>query len=95
MASIQTATLIGFFLFLMLYLVVALGLAAYVPELIPTAVVSGIPARRDRADPQMLLRLLVLQAVAVLAFGIDTENRTLEELASNVPVRLAETTLEV
>ncbi len=102
--SIQTATLIGFFLFLMLYLVVALGLASYVPELFPTGYRlrgTGIAMTAGRAGAAIVpwftvwayqrggiplilgcfCGLLMLQAVAVLVFGIDTENRTLEELA--------------
>jgi putative MFS transporter len=36
-SSIEAATAIGFFLFLAMYLLAALGLASYVPELFPTA----------------------------------------------------------
>ncbi len=102
--SVQMATLIGFFLFLALYLVVALGLASYVPELFPTEYRlrgAGVAMTAGRAGAAivpwftvwayqrggiaLILEffggLLVLQAVAVLIFGIDTENRTLEELA--------------
>jgi putative MFS transporter len=110
--SMQTATVIGFFLFLMLYLVVALGLASYVPELFPTEYRlrgAGIAMTAGRAGAALVplftvwaynrggvalilecfCGLLLLQAVAVLLFGIDTENRTLEELAPEISLPAA------
>jgi len=102
--SIQTATVVGFFLFLALYLVVALGLASYVPEMFPTEYRlrgAGLAMTAGRAGAALVpwftvwayqrggialilesfCGLLVAQAAIVLVFGIDTENRTLEELA--------------
>jgi putative MFS transporter len=101
--GIQAATVVGFFLFLSLYLVVALGLASYVPELFPTAYRlrgAGLCMTAGRAAAAMVpwftvwayprggislilevfCGLLLLQGIAVLLFGINTENRTLEEL---------------
>lgn len=103
-SSVEAATLIGFFLFLSLYLVVALGLASYVPELFPTSYRlrgSGLCMTAGRAAAAMVpwftvwayprggialilevfCGLLLLQGLAVLLFGINTENRPLEELA--------------
>jgi putative MFS transporter len=108
-ASIQTTTIVGFFLFLMLYLVVALGLASYVPELFPTEYRlrgTGVAMTAGRAGAALVpmftvwayqrggvalilecfCGLLLLQAVAVLVFGIDTENRTLEELTPELRI---------
>ena len=102
--SIQAATVVGFFLFLALYLVVALGLASYVPELFPTAYRlrgTGVCMTAGRAAAAMVpwftvwayprggisfilevfCGLLLLQGLVVILFGIDTENRPLEELA--------------
>jgi putative MFS transporter len=113
-SSVQAATLVGFFLFLALYLVVALGLASYVPELFPTSYRlrgSGVCMTAGRAAAAMVpwftvwayqrggialilevfCGLLLLQGLAVLLFGIDTENRSLEALA---PDRAVSETLE-
>src|SRR5580658_1502882 len=102
--TIQAATAVGFFLFLVLYLIVALGLASYVPELFPTAYRmrgAGVCMTAGRAAAAMVpvftvwayqrggivlilevfCGLLLAQGLAVLLFGIDTENRPLEELA--------------
>jgi putative MFS transporter len=102
--TIQAATMVGFFLFLVLYLIVALGLASYVPELFPTAYRlrgTGVCMTAGRAAAAMVpwftvwaysrggvalilevfCGLLLFQGLAVLFFGIDTENRSLEELA--------------
>jgi len=102
--TIQAATVVGFFLFLFLYLVVALGLASYVPELFPTAYRlrgSGVCMTAGRAAAAMVpwftvwaysrggialilevfCGLLLFQGLAVILFGINTENRSLEELA--------------
>jgi putative MFS transporter len=101
--SIQAATVVGFFLFLSLYLLVALGLASYVPELFPTAYRmrgAGVCMTAGRAAAtvvpwftvwayqrggialivEVFCGLLLFQGLAVLVFGIDTENRPLEEL---------------
>ena len=101
--SIQAATVVGFFLFLSLYLLVALGLASYVPELFPTAYRmrgAGVCMTAGRAAAtvvpwftvwayqrggialilEVFCGLLLLQGLAVLVFGIDTENRPLEAL---------------
>jgi MFS transporter, putative metabolite:H+ symporter len=101
--SIQAATVVGFFLFLSLYLLVALGMASYVPELFPTAYRlrgAGVCMTAGRAAAtvvpwftvwayqrggialilEVFCGLLLLQGLAVLVFGIDTENRPLEEL---------------
>jgi len=102
--SIEAATVVGFFLFLSLYLLVALGLASYVPELFPTSYRlrgAGVCMTAGRAAAtvvpwftvwayqrggialilEVFCGLLLLQGLAVLMFGIDTENRPLEELA--------------
>jgi putative MFS transporter len=102
--GIQAATVVGFFLFLSLYLLVALGLASYVPELFPTAYRlrgSGVCMTAGRAAAaivpwftvwayarggiglilEVFCGILLFQGLAVLLFGIDTENRPLEELA--------------
>jgi len=102
--SIQAATVVGFFLFLSLYLLVALGLASYVPELFPTAYRlrgAGVCMTAGRAAAtvvpwftvwayqrggialilEVFCGLLLFQGLAVLVFGIDTENRPLEALA--------------
>jgi putative MFS transporter len=103
MPSIQAATVVGFFLFLSLYLLVALGMASYVPELFPTAYRlrgAGVCMTAGRAAAAVVpwftvwayqrggitaileafCGLLLFQGLAVLLFGIDTENRPLEEL---------------
>jgi putative MFS transporter len=103
MPSIEAATVVGFFLFLSLYLLVALGLASYVPELFPTAYRmrgAGVCMTAGRAAAAIVpvftvwayqrggivlileafCGLLLAQGLAVLLFGIDTENRPLEEL---------------
>ena len=112
--TIQAATVVGFFLFLFLYLVVALGLASYVPELFPTAYRlrgAGVCMTAGRAAAAMVpwftvwaysrggialilevfCGLLLFQGLAVILFGINTENRSLEELA---PGAGADATLE-
>ena len=104
MPSIGAATVVGFFLFLSCYLLVALGLASYVPELFPTAYRmrgAGVCMTAGRAAAavvpvftvwayqrggivlilEVFCGLLLAQGLAVLLFGIDTENRPLEELA--------------
>jgi MFS transporter, putative metabolite:H+ symporter len=108
-SSVQAATVVGFFLFLALYLVVALGLASYVPELFPTSYRlrgSGVCMTAGRAAAAMVpwftvwayrrggiafilevfCGLLLLQGLAVLLFGINTENRSLEALAPGAAV---------
>ena len=107
--TIQAATVVGFFLFLFLYLVVALGLASYVPELFPTAyrlrgvgvcMTAGRAAAAmvpwftvwaySRGGVALILEvfcgLLLFQGLAVILFGINTENRSLEELAPGAGV---------
>jgi MFS transporter, putative metabolite:H+ symporter len=102
--TIQAATVVGFFLFLVLYLIVALGLASYVPELFPTAYRlrgAGVCMTAGRAGAalvpwftvwaysrggiavilEVFCGLLLFQGLAVILFGINTENRSLEELA--------------
>ena len=102
--TIQAATVVGFFLFLVLYLTVALGLASYVPELFPTSyrlrgmgvcMTAGRAAAAlvpwftvwaySRGGVALILEvfcgLLLFQGLAVVLFGINTENRSLEELA--------------
>jgi putative MFS transporter len=102
-SSIQAATVVGFFLFLSLYLLVALGMASYVPELFPTSYRlrgAGVCMTAGRAAAtvvpwftvwayqrggialilEVFCGLLLLQGLAVLVFGIDTENRPLEDL---------------
>ena len=102
--SIEAATVVGFFLFLSLYLLVALGMASYVPELFPTSYRlrgAGVCMTAGRAAAtvvpwftvwayqrggialilEVFCGLLLLQGLAVLMLGIDTENRPLEELA--------------
>lgn len=102
--TIQAATVVGFLLFLAMYLVATLGLASYVPELFLTpyrlrgvglcmtagrAAATVVPYFTAWAYPRggvslvlgSFCGLLLFQAVAVFLFGIQTENRPLEELA--------------
>jgi MFS transporter, putative metabolite:H+ symporter len=96
-------TAVGFGLFTCIYLMVALGIAAYIPELFPTEYRlrgTGVASTAGRVAgifiPQavvwlyasggivpvlvMLVGALLLQAVCVGLFGIETRNRSLEEL---------------
>jgi putative MFS transporter len=110
--TIQAATVVGFFLFLVLYLTVALGLASYVPELFPTSyrlrgtgvcMTAGRGAAAlvpwftvwaySRGGVALILEvfcgLLLFQALAVILFGINTENRSLEDLAPEAGADIA------
>ncbi|MET7244047.1 MFS transporter [Methylobacterium sp. EM32] len=101
--SIEVATAVGFGLFTCIYLMVALGIAAYIPELFPTEYRlrgTGVASTAGRVAgifiPQvvvwlyasggvvpvlvMLVGALLLQALCVGLFGIETRNRSLEEL---------------
>jgi MFS transporter, putative metabolite:H+ symporter len=112
-STIQAATVVGFFLFLAMYLVATLGLASYVPELFLTpyrlrgvglcmtvgrAAATVVPYFTAWAYPRggaslvlgSFCGLLLFQALAVFLFGIQTENRSLEELAPE-PVTLGVT----
>lgn len=101
--SMALATVVGFGLFTCIYLMVALGIAAYIPELFPTEYRlrgTGVASTAGRIAgifiPQgvvwlyaeggvvpvlaMLVGALLLQAVCVGLFGIETRNRSLEAL---------------
>ena len=98
------ATLLGFLLFTLTYLMVALGIATYIPELFATENrmrANGIAGCAGRVTgivaPQlvvvmyaaggvkdvlsMIIGALVVMAVVLAVFGIETNRRSLEEIA--------------
>ncbi|WP_343650120.1 MFS transporter [Herbaspirillum sp.] len=101
--SVEMATGLGFLLFTMTYLLVALGVATYLPELFPTESRmrgNGVCGAAGRLAgifaPQIVVVVfaaggignvlsvivgaLVLLVVALVTLGIETNQRTLEEL---------------
>ncbi|REE24226.1 putative MFS transporter [Paraburkholderia sp. BL27I4N3] len=102
--GIEMATLLGFLLFTLTYLMVALGIATYIPELFATENrmrASGIAGCAGRITgifaPQlvvmmyatggvkdvltMIIGALVVLAVVLAVFGIETNRRSLEDIA--------------
>jgi putative MFS transporter len=119
-SGLETATLWGFLLFTCTYLMVALGIATYIPELFPTenrmrgAGVAGSAGRlAGIIAPQVVVALyagtgldnvlaviigaLLSMALVLLCFGVETNKRSLEEIASeaaaNAPPALAKALL--
>jgi MFS transporter, putative metabolite:H+ symporter len=103
-SSIEMATIVGFALFVAIFLLVALAIAAYVPELFPTEyrlrgtgvcntfgrvasilvpsiVVSLFGLGGVTYVLGLLIGLLILQAIIVGLFGVETNRHSLEELA--------------
>jgi MFS transporter, putative metabolite:H+ symporter len=102
--DVTTATILGFLLFTLTYLMVALGIATYIPELFATENrmrANGIAGCAGRITgilaPQLVVVMyavggikdvlsLITGACAVMAivlalFGIETNRRSLEEIA--------------
>ncbi|WP_244830995.1 MFS transporter [Caballeronia sp. TF1N1] len=102
--SVEMATLLGFILFTLTYLMVALGIATYIPELFATENrmrANGIAGCAGRITgifaPQlvvvmyatggikdvlsMIIGACVVMAVVLAVFGIETNKRSLEEIA--------------
>jgi putative MFS transporter len=105
--GIEMATLLGFLLFTLTYLMVALGIATYIPELFATENrmrASGIAGCAGRITgifaPQlvvmmyatggvkdvltMIIGALVVLAVVLAVFGIETNRRSLEDIAPSI-----------
>jgi putative MFS transporter len=105
--GIEMATLLGFVLFTLTYLMVALGIATYIPELFATENrmrANGIAGCAGRITgicaPQlvvmmyaaggvkdvltMIIGTLVVLAVVLAAFGIETNRRSLEDIAPSI-----------
>lgn len=104
-SSVQMATLLGFTLFSLTYLMVALGIATYIPELFATENrmrANGIASCAGRITgilaPQLVVVLfaaggvrqvlmviaavLIVMAAVLAVFGVETNRRPLEEIAS-------------
>jgi putative MFS transporter len=102
--SVEMATLLGFLLFTLTYLMVALGIATYIPELFATENrmrANGVAGAAGRVAgivaPQivvlvyvtggiknvlsMIIGALILMVVVLAAFGVETNRRSLEEIA--------------
>jgi putative MFS transporter len=102
--GVAMATLLGFLLFTLTYLMVALGIATYIPELFATENrmrANGIAGCAGRVTgilaPQLVLVMyaaggvkdvlsmiigaLVVMAVVLAVFGIETNRRSLEDIA--------------
>ncbi|MBN3849961.1 MFS transporter [Paraburkholderia sp. Ac-20342] len=102
--SVATATVLGFLLFTLTYLLVALGIATYIPELFATENrmrANGIAGCAGRIAgilaPQLVVVLyatggvkdvlsvivgvLVVMAAVLALFGIETNRRSLEDIA--------------
>lgn len=102
--SVEMATLLGFALFTLTYLMVALGIATYIPELFATENrmrANGIAGCAGRIAgifaPQLvvvmyasggvkdvlsvIVGVLVVMAVVLAVFGIETNQRSLEDIA--------------
>ncbi|SIT51503.1 Major facilitator superfamily [Paraburkholderia piptadeniae] len=102
--TVEMATLLGFVLFTLTYLMVALGIATYIPELFATENrmrANGIAGCAGRLSgivaPQivvlmyatggiknvlsMILGALILMALVLAVFGVETNRRSLEEIA--------------
>lgn len=105
--GIEMATLLGFLLFTLTYLMVALGIATYIPELFATENrmrASGIAGCAGRITgifaPQlvvmmyatggvkdvltMIIGALIVLAVVLAVFGIETNQRSLEDIAPSI-----------
>jgi putative MFS transporter len=105
--GIEMATLLGFLLFTLTYLMVALGIATYIPELFATENrmrANGIAGCAGRITgicaPQlvvmmyaaggvkdvltMIIGTLVVLAAVLAAFGIETNRRSLEDIAPSI-----------
>ena len=104
--SVEMATVLGFLLFTLTYLMVALGIATYCPELFATENrmrgngVAGCAGRvAGILAPQMVVALyasggiqhvlttiacvLAAMAIVLALFGIETNRRSLEDIAPN------------
>jgi putative MFS transporter len=102
--TVEMATLLGFVLFTLTYLMVALGIATYIPELFATENrmrANGIAGCAGRLSgivaPQivvlmyatggiknvlsMIIGALILMALVLAVFGVETNRRSLEEIA--------------
>jgi MFS transporter, putative metabolite:H+ symporter len=102
--SVGMATLLGFALFTLTYLMVALGIATYIPELFATENrmrANGIAGCAGRITgilaPQLVVVLfatggvkqvlmvivavLIVMAVVLTVFGVETNQRSLEDIA--------------
>jgi MFS transporter, putative metabolite:H+ symporter len=102
--SVAMATLLGFVLFTLTYLMVALGIATYIPELFATENrmrANGIAGCAGRLTgilaPQLVVVLfatggvkqvlmvivavLIAMVVALTVFGVETNRRSLEDIA--------------
>jgi MFS transporter, putative metabolite:H+ symporter len=103
--SVGMATLLGFTLFTLTYLMVALGIATYIPELFATENrmrANGIAGSAGRLSgivaPQLVVLMyvsggikdvlsmisgaLVLMVAVLVIFGVETNRRSLEEIAN-------------
>jgi len=101
--SVEMATVLGFILFTLTYLLVALGVATYVPELFPTENRlrgNGVAGAAGRIAgifaPQVVVAMyaiggikdvlsvivgaMVVLVVALVVFGLETNQRSLEEI---------------
>jgi putative MFS transporter len=115
--SVEMATGLGFLLFALTYLMVALGIATYIPELFATenrmrgSGISGCAGRiAGIVAPQVVVYmyatggvkdvlLVIIGALAVMVavllfFGIETNQRSLEEIAPDAPEAEAEAETE-
>jgi putative MFS transporter len=115
--SVEMATGLGFLLFALTYLMVALGIATYIPELFATenrmrgSGISGCAGRiAGIVAPQVVVYmyatggvkdvlLVIIGALAVMVavllfFGIETNQRSLEEIAPDAPEAEAEAEAE-
>jgi MFS transporter, putative metabolite:H+ symporter len=104
-SSVGMATLLGFTLFTLTYLMVALGIATYIPELFATENrmrANGIAGSAGRLSgivaPQLVVLMyvsggikdvlsiisgaLVLMVAVLVIFGVETNRRSLEEIAA-------------
>ncbi|MDR5880957.1 MFS transporter [Caballeronia sp. LZ032] len=105
--GVEMATLLGFLLFTLTYLLVALGIATYIPELFATENrmrANGIAGCAGRITgifaPQlvvvmytaggvkdvlsMIIGTLVVMTVVLAVFGIETNRRSLEDIAPSL-----------
>jgi putative MFS transporter len=103
-SSVEMATLLGFILFTLTYLMVALGIATYIPELFATENrmrANGVAGCAGRlagiAAPQVVVLMyatggikdvlsvivgaLAVLVVVLIALGIETNQRSLEDIA--------------
>lgn len=108
--SISMAVSLGFVLFTLTYLLVALGIATYIPELFATENRmrgSGVAGAAGRiagiVAPQIVVAVyalgnienvllviisaLLVMAVVLFFFGVETNRRSLEDIAVQVPER--------